>query len=508
MTGVFACTCAKAFPTKTAASGLKGLTGAGHVESHADLCSAAGRAFIGEKAKKHVIDRVVLAGCPAVARGELAALISKAAGIPSAHVLTVIIRHNADAAGAAPAIRRAVSALEAMPAFQTRRISLAQEVLVIGAGTAGLEAARSLATLGHGVTVIDRSPSAPAEPGFPVLQATTLASLDGVPGAYRVKMRGPAGTVERVFGAMIVATGVEMADPTAKPFVPGKVVPLPGLLDHLAGLRVRELPRFLAIVLDLETDEGRASSAEAYRIAVEAGRKYRAAVALLVRDAKVASLRLGAEYDEAREAGVAIVKYAGRPKVRAFEGGVVVAVRDAVTGADAEMTFDLAAVSPWGLAAPADARLAGVLGLDLDAQSRFQDNNSRLLPSLTNRGGVFAVGACRGENWMPSVLRDARGAALAAHALLAPRRAVVELAHAVVDGDKCVLCLTCVRSCPFKAMRIHATERRADCQAEACRLCGICAGECPNKAIELPAWSDRIVLTLAAPAWGAAEARA
>jgi heterodisulfide reductase subunit A len=174
-----------------------------------------------------------------------------------------------------------------------------------------------------------------------------------------------------------------------------------------------------------------------------------------------------------------------------------------------ELTVDLAAISPWGLGSPADAKLAGVLGLDLDAHARFQDNSSRLLPAETNRQGVFAVGACRGETWLPAVLRDARAAAIAAHALLAPRTAVVDTAHAVVDGDKCVLCLTCVRSCPFKAMGIDAADRKASSRAEACRRCGICAGECPNKAITLPAWSDPIVLGLAAPAArAAAEAKA
>jgi heterodisulfide reductase subunit A len=83
------------------------------------------------------------------------------------------------------------------------------------------------------------------------------------------------------------------------------------------------------------------------------------------------------------------------------------------------------------------------------------------------------------------------------HAVLARKEIVVELSHAVVDGDKCALCLTCIRSCPFAAMRIFAEEKRADCVPEACRRCGICAGECPNKAIELPAYSDRIVLARA-----------
>jgi heterodisulfide reductase subunit A-like polyferredoxin len=275
---------------------------------------------------------------------------------------------------------------------------------------------------------------------------------------------------------------------------------MPGLLDRLAGLRLRELPRLLAIVLDLEIDEGKASGAEAFRIAREAARTYRVSVTLLVRDAKVAGFDINAAYDATREAGVSVMKYTGVPAIRAGDGEVAITARDSVTGADVRLSCDLVALSPYGLPSPADAELAGVLGLDLDALSRFQDNSSRQLPAATNRRGVYVAGACRGETWLPAVLRDARAAALEAHAFLAPRRMSVDTAHAVVDGDKCVLCLTCVRTCPFKAMGIHAADRRADCRPEACRQCGICAGECPNRAITLPAWSDPIVLGLAEPA--------
>ena len=425
--------------------------------------------------------------------------------MPAPHAAFLLLNEGTDTAAAAPGIRRAVAALEAMPVFETRRWKLRQDVLVIGAGPAGLEAARSLVGLAHPVTLIDRSAMVPTgmQPGIDVLPSTTLAGFDGFPGSFTARLRGPAGVEERTFGVVVVATGLELADPARPPFAPGKVIPLPSLSAHLAGLRLRELPKSLAIILDLAIDEGRASCEAAYRAALEAIRAYRASVTLLVRDAKVAALDLNQAYDDAREAGVAVVKFAGTPVVRvgrAGESAVTITARDSVTGADVKLTGDLAAVSPWGVRSPADAKLAEVLGLDLDALGRFQDNSSRLLPATTNRRGVFALGACRGETWLPAVLRDARAAALEAHALLAPRTAVVDTAHAVVDGDKCVLCLTCVRSCPFKAMGIDAADRKADCRAELCRRCGICAGECPNKAITLPAWSDPIVLGLAAPA--------
>jgi len=503
MTGVFACHCRRAFATKAAASGLKRLTAAGQVDVVEDMCTPEAAAQVVAKARELGIDRIVLAGCPVIERAGLAEAVAGAIGLPAPHVVPVLVATGADAADAAPAICKAVSALEAMPKFEIRHEKLDQAVLVIGAGPAGRETARGLARLGHRVTVIERAAAAASDvDGVELLPSTSLAAFDGFPGRFTVRLRGPAGIEERTFGAVVVATGVELTDPARKPFVPGRIVPLPSLSTHLAGLRLRELPRHLAILLDFEIDEGQASCEAAYRSAVEALKTYRASVTLLVRDAKVAALELNQAYDDAREAGVAVIKYAGTPVLSAAGGGAAIAARDSVAGTDVTIACDLLAISPWGIRSPADAALAGVLGLNLDALARFQDNSSRLMPVSTNRAGVFVVGACRGETWLPSVLRDAGAAALAAHALLAPKRSRVDTAHAVVDGDKCVLCLTCVRTCPFKAMGIHAAERRAESRAELCRRCGICAGECPNKAITLPAWSDPIVMALAGAAGG------
>jgi heterodisulfide reductase subunit A-like polyferredoxin len=107
-----------------------------------------------EAVGQHGIDRIVLAGCPAIERAGLVSTIASAAGIPAPHAAFLLLIEGNDAATAAPAIRRAVTALEAMPGFEIRRRKLRQDVLVIGAGPAGLEAADSLATLGHAVTMI------------------------------------------------------------------------------------------------------------------------------------------------------------------------------------------------------------------------------------------------------------------------------------------------------------------------------------------------------------------
>lgn len=55
---------------------------------------------------------------------------------------------------------------------------------------------------------------------------------------------------------------------------------------------------------------------------------------------------------------------------------------------------------------------------------------------------------------------------------------------AVVDQNRCVGCLTCVRVCPFGAASIGEWGV-ASIDLGKCRACGICVVECPARAIQL-----------------------
>lgn len=56
---------------------------------------------------------------------------------------------------------------------------------------------------------------------------------------------------------------------------------------------------------------------------------------------------------------------------------------------------------------------------------------------------------------------------------------------ASVDEEKCVLCLTCFRSCPWGAIGIERENKRKKARInwERCHLCGICVAFCPASAI-------------------------
>lgn len=74
-------------------------------------------------------------------------------------------------------------------------------------------------------------------------------------------------------------------------------------------------------------------------------------------------------------------------------------------------------------------------------------------------------------------------------------------AIAVIEQEKCVGCLTCVRICPYHVPKINAQARSvgniagaAEIEAALCQGCGICVGECPAKAIQLVHYRDDQVL--------------
>ncbi len=56
-----------------------------------------------------------------------------------------------------------------------------------------------------------------------------------------------------------------------------------------------------------------------------------------------------------------------------------------------------------------------------------------------------------------------------------------------VDEEKCVLCLTCLRSCPFGAVKIEGENKRKKAMIDwtLCQGCGICTSLCPAGAIKI-----------------------
>ena len=61
---------------------------------------------------------------------------------------------------------------------------------------------------------------------------------------------------------------------------------------------------------------------------------------------------------------------------------------------------------------------------------------------------------------------------------------------AEVMPEKCAVCCTCVRTCPFQVPVIDHDLGAAYIDPALCRGCGMCVAECPGKAIVMSTCSD------------------
>ena len=113
----------------------------------------------------------------------------------------------------------------------------------------------------------------------------------------------------------------------------------------------------------------------------------------------------------------------------------------------------LAAVRPED----SSGNLATTLKLPLDQDGFFLEAHIKLRPLDFASAGYFLCGLAHGPKFLDESISQAKGAAARAAAILSQKQTMVVGEVAVIDRENCVVCLTCVRSCPFGVPRWRMT---------------------------------------------------
>jgi len=486
------------------------------------LCGEDTLKSLRNEVEKKGISSLIIAGCGAARISGVTEKIADALSFAPSSILGVPLFYSEGAESeknklginearvdkAVRGISRGMNVLTSQEPLEIEEIPVVQRALVIGGGAAGIYTADALNRFGHETVLVEKKDSLSDYgidekklkdlEGVIIHTGSSLVSLEGSKGNFSACVKTPGGLEEYQAGAVVIASGAPVpADPKKylqNRFGSSSAVPLFSLATAYSGLpRIPSLRR-IGILLDLDRDEGRASTQMALHAAQEIQKPNAAEVFLFLRDARVGSLHLEELYDAVRDMGVTIVKYSGEAKISSLETGLQVTVQDDGLGVLTDYTCDLLGISPFGCAAEEDDPLSEITGVHLDDYGQFQDNNIQLMPVETNIPGIFTAGGGRGEVYSPKVKQEALAAAGEVHFLLKNKTLHLERSEAQVDPDKCILCLTCIRCCPHGAMHVNREDGVAECSTAACQRCGICAGECPAKAISLPVWTDEIVL--------------
>ena len=405
-------------------------------------------------------------------------------------------------------LKSAVRRLEIAQALEIKQTVVNQDVLVFGGNLAAIQAAVALSALNHRVHLAADTESLGGLPARnPQLYAYLASDASSAELLVRSRMHELLRNVaesDRITvyksSALVSVTG-ETGDFTAvidsgggrKTISAGALVLTAGLgaspvSTALGGFfeNGQQPPGRIAIIMDVEGEQGKAVSAEVLSAAERLAQRKGTEVKLYCRNIRVAAVGLEDLYRRARQAGVVVVKYDSPP---AILNDNMVKIYEPVIGREITEQFDL--VLTADIKAEGSRWLRSKLeGLRTGPDNELQEDSVWLLPVKTNREGIYAIDASLGKSDLRDIQADALAATQEIHELLESAQVEVLGDEPVVDADKCVLCLTCLRICPHAAVSIDTENEAAVMSTAACRRCGICAARCPAGAIQLPLYTD------------------
>jgi quinone-modifying oxidoreductase subunit QmoB len=214
-------------------------------------------------------------------------------------------------------------------------------------------------------------------------------------------------------------------------------------------------------------------------------------VKLYCHNIQVAAMGMEALYRRTRQAGVSVIKYDSVPTMSEKSSKKIVSVEDPVTGVQIDEEFDLIIRADTNLENGNNELLRQIEGLHPGPNGQLQADNVWLNPTQTNLEGLFVIGSEPDTVELRNTQADGLATANKIHELLKDKRINILDDAAVVDADKCVLCLTCMRICPHGAIDIDEDNKAASVSIVTCQRCGMCAAECPAGAIQLPRYTDQ-----------------
>ncbi|MHB9032416.1 MAG: 4Fe-4S binding protein [Anaerolineae bacterium] len=335
-----------------------------------------------------------------------------------------------------------------------------------------------------------------------VYQNRSITKVTGYVGDFKLHLAVPEESVTLGVAAIIVATGnqrLALEEDHRTP-VDRRVIStwaLNELLEKPKELASRAAlqRQHLLFGLDMHDLSGKQASTETLELALRARRQWHCEVSVLYRELQVDSDLLEAMTRSMRSEGIVFHRWHDAQPVIDAAG-----IR--IKHADGDLQGDLLIIPPAVIPRPDNADLAQVLHINVGADGYFQQLNVRSYrPGLSNRKGIFLVGRCHLDTDDSGARADAVQAAANVDILLSQTPLQPETVIAQVDSNKCIRCLTCIRTCPHYAIALAEYNEviAARVNELACFGCGACAANCPAKAISLvgpdvPAWLQESAL--------------
>jgi len=519
------------------------------------LCLDSDIQRVAAEIKESGAERVVIAACSTMGRGDSVIEGLAEEGVDRFAIHLIDIRegcawiHQDEPEGATfkawNLIDMGVSLVAKKDRSDDVTIRVRPEVLIIGAGPAGLAAAVMVAKLGYTVHCLDRA----AHPGgmlrfisrsYPNDEDAVLklapyldeihnnariafypqARVETVTGfAGNFTVRFSSGGQERWIrpGAIIIATGAMVYLPHGL-YRYGETQNIITQMElerrlqsesdsiqnavfvQCVGARIPERPYCSTICCP-------ASIKNAMRI-VEKNPDAR--VSIVHRDIMMPGSILEDYYRRAMLQGVQFVRYRDDmlPAIKGYEQVRAVEVHDSITGTTRVLDADLVVLSTPLVPNPDNRYLADMLGLQCDRYGFFREIYP-LHPLETRMEGIFICGSARWPVSSDQAIVQGEAAAMKVISLLGKGEVAAssfsrvpgqKFGHATVNPDRCTGCGNCVAVCPFDACTLQEIEEKytyiSRVNKMRCKACGNCVAVCLNGAMQVPEHNYRAVVEM------------
>ncbi|MBM3149303.1 MAG: hydrogenase iron-sulfur subunit, partial [Chloroflexi bacterium] len=201
-------------------------------------------------------------------------------------------------------------------------------------------------------------------------------------------------------------------------------------------------------------------------------------------------------FRRSKEVGVRYIR--GLPGVVAEDAvtkNLKVRVENTTTSKVEEHELDMLVLSV-GLHPSDDLKqLTGVLNISQTADGFAMEAHPKLRPVDAPTPGIFFAGSVEAPKDVKDCVTQA-GAAVARSSILLNAGTVCgDAIKAVVDLEKCTSCGVCNHVCPYGAIEVDVKAKTgAHITAAACAGCGACAAECRFGAIQIQHFEDEYIL--------------
>ncbi len=543
--GVFVCRCganiARVVDVPGVAEYAKQLPHVVHAEENLYTCSTDTQNKIIQIIKEKGLNRVVVASCSPRTHEPLFQDTIREAGLNKFLFEMTNIRdqcswvhatHLPEATEKAKdLVRMSVARAASLKPLHQSPAEIKHKALVIGGGLSGITAALALAEQGFESVLVEKEkelggnikhiyytednsdPQAllsalvqklRAEPKITVITGAEAKGISGYVGNYKTEITTAGGVNEEFeHGVVIVATGGTEYKPNEYLYGQSKQVITQSELEEKIARGNEDIKSLKSVVMIQcvgSREEGHmycsrvccTQAAKNARLLKE--RNPDTEVYIIYRDIRTYGMH-ELTYKDARSKGVTFIHYAPskKPEITEENGKLRAKIFDMALERDIVLEPDLVVLSAAIRPQPDVEELASKLKLPLTSDKFFMEAHMKLRPLDFVNEGMYLCGLAHSPKFITEAITQARGAVSRAVTIISRPHLLVGGVVSVVNPERCVACLTCVRSCPFNVPKING-DGVAEIKAAACQGCGICTGACPRKAITLQHYADEQIM--------------